>query len=236
MVSTVIKNWDNKTWLSSKDYIKSFNKFLIKQVKLNSKSRILDIGCGRGKILGNLSSKLKLKFKPLGIDIIDHKDRDKRISFKKKSATIFFLKNKEKFDLILIKQTIHLMNIKEIKRLLNLLKKNLNQNGKIFIFTLDTNKNELPTFDLMKKKLTKSLKRDEKIIKIISDLDLVKIKKKFIYKVKISKKNYLNMIKKRYISTLLTMNKKELSKGIEQINSKYTNNLKFKDKLTCIIL
>jgi ubiquinone/menaquinone biosynthesis C-methylase UbiE len=152
LVSTVIKNWDNKTWLSSKDYIKSFNKFLIKQVKLNSKSRILDIGCGRGKILGNLSSKLKLKFKPLGIDIIDHKDRDKRISFKKKSASIFFLKNKEKFDLILIKQTIHLINIKEIKRLLNSLKRNLNQNGKILIFTLDTHKNELPTFDLMKKK------------------------------------------------------------------------------------
>jgi len=236
LVSTAIKNWDNKTWLSSKDYIKSFNKFLIKQVKLNSKSRILDIGCGRGKILGNLSSKLKLKFKPLGIDIIDHKDRDKRISFKKKSATIFFLKNKEKFDLILIKQTIHLMNIKEIKILLNSLKRNLNQNGKILIFTLDTNKNELPTFDLMKKKLTKSFKRDEKIIKIISDLDLVKIKKKFIYKVKISKKNYLDMIKKRYISTLLTMSEKELSKGIEQIHTKYTNNLKFKDKLTCIIL
>ena len=77
MVPTVIKNWDNKTWLSSEDYINSFNKFLIKQVKLNSKSRILDIGCGRGKILGNLSSKLKLKFKPLGIDIIDHKDKDK---------------------------------------------------------------------------------------------------------------------------------------------------------------
>ena len=236
MVSTVIKNWDNKTWLSSKDYIKSFNKFLIKQVKLNSKSRILDIGCGRGKILGNLSSKLKLKQKPLGIDIIDHKDRDKRISFKKKSASIFFLKNKEKFDLILIKQTIHLINIKEIKRLLNSLKRNLNQNGKILIFTLDTNKNELPTFDLMKKKLIKSLKRDKKIIKIISDFDLVKIKKKFIYKVKISKQNYLDMVKKRYISTLLTMSEKELSKGIKEINLKYAKNIMFKDKLTCVIL
>ena len=236
MVSTVIKNWDNKTWLSSKDYIKSFNKFLIKQVKLNSKSRILDIGCGRGKILGNLSSKLRLKFKPLGIDIIDHKDRDKRISFKKKSASIFFLKNKEKFDLILIKQTIHLINIKEIKRLLNSLKRNLNQNGKILIFTLDTNKNELPTFDLMKKKLIKSLKRDKKIMKVISDLNLVKIKKKFIYKVKISKRDYLDMIKKRYISILLTMSEKELSKGIKQINSKYAQNLMFRDKLICIIL
>ena len=236
MASTVIKNWDNKTWLSSNDYIKSFNKFLFKNIKLNPNSEILDIGCGRGKILGNLSSKLKLKQKPLGIDIIDHKDRDKRISFKKTSASTFFLKNKKKFDLILIKQTIHLMNIKEIKRLLNSLKKNLNQNGKIFIFTLDTNKNELPTFKLMKKKLIKSLKRDKKIIKIILDLDLVKIKKKFIFKVKISKQNYLDMIKKRYISTLLTMSEKELYKGIEEINFKYAKNISFKDKLTCVIL
>ena len=39
-----IKNWDNKTWLSSKDYINSFNKFLIKHSNLNSNSKILDIG------------------------------------------------------------------------------------------------------------------------------------------------------------------------------------------------
>ena len=58
MASTVIKNWDNKTWLSSKDYIESFNKFLIKNIKINSNSKILDVGCGRGKILGSLRSKL----------------------------------------------------------------------------------------------------------------------------------------------------------------------------------
>ena len=236
MVSTVIKNWDNKTWLSSKDYIYSFNKFLTKNIKLNSSSKILDVGCGRGKVLGNLSSKLKLKQKPLGIDIIDHKDRDKRISFKKISASTFFLKNKKKFDLILIKQTIHLLNIDEIKKILNLFKKNLNQNGKIFIFTLDTNKNELPTFDLMKKKLIKSLKRDKKILKIISDLNLVKIKKNFIYNVKISKNEYLDMIRKRFISILLTMSKKDLYKGIDQFDLKYGKSLRFKDKLNCIIL
>ena len=55
MASTVIKNWDNKTWLSSQNYIKSFNNFLIKNINLNSNSKILDIGCGRGKILGTLS-------------------------------------------------------------------------------------------------------------------------------------------------------------------------------------
>ena len=47
-----IKNWDNKTWISSTKYIQSFNNFLVKQKKLTKHSKILDIGCGRGKIMG----------------------------------------------------------------------------------------------------------------------------------------------------------------------------------------
>ena len=132
MVSAVIKNWDNNTWLSSDGYIKSFNNFLVKNIKLNSKSKILDIGCGRGKILGSLGSKLRLKKKPLGIDIINHKDKDKRIKFQKVDASDFFLKNKSKFDLILIKQTIHLLNFKEIKKLLILSKKKFKSKWKDF--------------------------------------------------------------------------------------------------------
>ena len=235
MVSTVIKNWDNKTWLSSKEYIESFNKFLIKNIKLNSKSKVLDIGCGRGKILGSLSSKLKLKKKPLGIDIINHKDKDKRIKFKKINASTFFSKNKSKFDLILIKQTIHLLKLREIKKLLVCAKKNLSNNGKVLIFTLDTDKNELPNFRLMKIKLTKSLQRDKKILKLIKKLYSYK-KSKFIYKVKISKKEYLMMIQKRFISTLLPFTKLEIQKGINEINYKYKKDIKFNDKLICVTL
>ena len=146
MASTVIKNWDNKTWLSSKEYIESFNNFLIKNIKINSNSKILDVGCGRGKILGSLRSKLRLKEKPLGIDIVNHKDKDKRINFKKTNVLNLSLKKDQKFDLILIKQTIHLMQVSEIKRLLKILKKSVNPKGKILIFTLDTGKNEIPTF------------------------------------------------------------------------------------------
>jgi len=235
LASTVIKNWDNKTWLSSKDYIKSFNRFLTKKVKLNPKSKILDIGCGRGKILGTLSSKLNLKNKPLGIDIINHKDKDKRILFKQNNIFSFLLKNKKKFDLILIKQTIHLLNLKEINRLLYLSKKNLSQTGKIFIFNLDTDNNEIPTFKLMKTKLFKSLKRDKKIIELITKLYPYK-KSKFIYKVKILREKYLEMIQKRYISTLLPMTKSQIQKGMSEIKYKYKKNIKFKDKLICLIL
>ena len=184
------KIWEknNKTWLSSQSYIQSFNNFLIKNIKINSNSKILDIGCGRGKILGSLSSKLKLKEKPLGIDIVNHKDRDKRINFKRINVLNFSLRKDQKFDLILIKQTIHLMKLSEVKKLLKFLKKSLNPKGKILIFTLDTSKNEIPTFKLMKHKLNKSLKRDKKILKIITKLYPHRIKKKFIFNVKIGKK------------------------------------------------
>ena len=235
MASTVIKNWDNGTWLSSKNYIKSFNKFLIKKVELNSKSKILDIGCGRGKILGSLSSKLSLRDKPTGIDIINHKDKDKRITFKKINAISFLLKNKKKFDLIIIKQTIHLLNFKEIKKLIYLSKENLSENGKILIFSLDPENNEIPVFNLMKSELSKSLKRDKKIFKFITKLYPYK-KSKFIYKVKIIKNRYLKMLENRYISTLLSMSNYQLQKGLKEIKYKYKNNIQFKDKLICLIL
>ena len=183
-----LKNWDNQTWISSKKYIESFNNFILKQIKLNRDSKILDIGCGRGKIVSNLSTKLRLKNKPQGIDIINHKDKDKRIKFRKIDALSFFSKNKNKFDLILIKQTIHLLDLNKIKKLLTLSKKNLSAKGRIFIFTLETDKNQLPTFKLMKKKLIKSLQRDKMILKMITKLYPYRIKKNFIYKVKIIKK------------------------------------------------
>jgi len=236
MESTVIKNWDNQTWLSSPKYINTFNQFLLKNIKLNSNSKILDIGCGRGKILGNLNSKLKLKNKPLGIDIINHKDKDKRFNFKKINASNFFFTNKIKFDLILIKQTIHLLKSNEIKKLLKLSKKGLSSEGKIFIFTLDISKNEIPTFKLMNFKLMNSLKRDKKIINMITKLYPYRIKKKFVFKVKIVKAKYLKMIKKKYISTLLSLSNNEILKGLKEIDLKYKKIIYFNDRLICMIL
>ena len=231
-----LKNWDNKTWLSSSSYIQSFNKFLIKNAKLNRFSKILDIGCGRGKILGHLLNKLKLKTKPLGIDIEKHKDRDKRINFKKIDALTFFKQNNETFDLILIKQTIHLIKKTEIKKLLNFCKIRLNPRGRIIIFILSPYQNQILTFRLMDRMLKASLKKDERMIKFISKLFPERIIKKFNFDVKISKKKYSEMIKKKYISTLLKFSPKEILEGIKEIKFKYKEILKFKDKLKCIII
>ena len=230
-----IKNWDNKTWISSTKYIQSFNNFLLKQKKLSKHSKILDIGCGRGKIMGSLSSKLKLINKPVGLDIESHKDFDKRIIFKKTNAIKYLKNNKKKFDLILIKQTIHLFNLRDIKKILTYSHSSLEVGGIILILTLDTKNNEIPTFSLMKQKLNQSFKRDILIWKYLLQLDIKKNITKFIFKVNIKKNIYLKMIKQRYISTLLKFSSLQISNGINEINLKYKKNILFNDKLKCII-
>jgi len=231
-----LKNWDNKTWLSSQKYINSFNQFVLKQVKLNKNSRILDIGCGRGKILANLSNKLRLINKPIGLDIENHKDKSKKMIFKRIDALSYVAKTKATFDLILIKQTIHLLKKKQAIKLLSLCKNRLNPNGKIIILSLDPKKNEIPTFSLMKKKLAISLSKDEKIFNLILKNESKAIVKKFIYEVRILKIKYLQMIKDRYISTLLNFTDKQIKNGIIEIKNDYGNLLKFKDRLICFII
>ena len=231
-----LKNWDNKTWLSSDEYIYSFNKFILKQIKLNRYSRLLDIGCGRGKIIADLSNKLNLNHKPIGLDIENHKDISKKIIFKNTDALSFISKTKLKFDLILIKQTIHLLKKKEIKILLSICKNKLNVNGKIIILSLDPEKNEIPTFFLMKKKLHKSFKRDKGYFDLIIKNYPKTIIKKFIFNVKISKIKYIQMIKKRYMSTLLSFNEKQIADGLIEIKDKYKREIKFKDRLICLIM
>ena len=73
-----LKNWDNKTWLSSTKYIFSFYKFLKSKVKICNETKILDIGCGRANIISFLQNKYKLKNKAIGIDIIRNKDTKKK--------------------------------------------------------------------------------------------------------------------------------------------------------------
>ena len=228
-----LKNWDNKTWLSSKSYISQFNKFLKRKSNLNKNSKILDIGCGRANIISALQQKYKFRNKPIGIDIVGNKGVKKNIIFKRVEA-LKYLNKQEKYDLILIKQTIHFFSKTNLNRLLNIAKKSLNPKGKILIFSLKTKNNKIPCFKKMRKNLEKSLKRDEALFKIIKK-NLKKISyTNFNFKVNISKQKYVRMIGERYISCLLNMSNKEIKFGISEIKSKYKNQIKFTDTLKCI--
>ncbi len=228
-----LRNWDNKTWLSSKSYVSQFNKFLKTKINFNKNSKILDIGCGRANIISALQKKYKFKNKPIGIDVVENKDVKKNVVFKKIDA-LKYLKKQEKYDLILIKQTIHFFSKSNFNRLLNLARKSLNNKGKILIFSLKTKNNKIPCFKKMRKNLEKSLKREEVLFKIIKK-NLKEISyTSFKFKVNISKQKYVRMIRERYISCLLNMSSKEINLGISEIKSKYENQIKFTDTLKCI--
>ena len=229
-----LKNWDNKTWLSSKSYINSFNSFLLKKKKLNKKSKILDIGCGRGKIFGFLSRKLKLSNKPIGIDPVTHKDVDKSIEFINKDVFEFFKSNHDKYDLIMIKQTLHFFNKIKRKKLIKICKDHLKKNGVLLIFSLITLNNEIPCFSIMKKKLKRGLKRDSIMLRHASKMLKNSQIDKFKFKVSIPKKKYVQMLKERYISCLINLSKVEINKGIREINKTYPNKILFDDVLICI--
>ena len=229
-----LKNWDNKTWLSSKKYILAFHKFLKLNTKINKDSHILDIGCGRAFIISFLHNKYKFNKIPIGIDVIKNMKLKKNIQFIKIDA-LKYLKNSNKlFDIILIKQTIHFFSKNKIKTLLNLAKKKLNKNGQILIFSLKLKNNEIPCFNLMKLNLEKSLNRDKLLlVEIKKNLKSYKINN-FNYKVVVSKKNYIKMIKNRYISCLINISENSLVKGMNEVKFKYSKRIVFKDKLICI--
>ena len=229
-----LKNWDNKTWLSSKAYISSFNLFLSKKKKLNKNSKILDIGCGRGKIFGSLSKKLKLTNKPIGVDPVFHKDVDKSIDFRNEDIFKFFRTNQNKFDLIMIKQSLHFFNNDKRKRLIKICKNYLNKNGVLLILSLNTLNNEIPCFKLMKYKLNKGLKKDTGMLKSICKILKYNKVDKFKFKVSITKNKYVQMLKQRYISCLVSLTKNQINQGIKEIKNFYPKNILFKDILICI--
>ena len=229
-----LKNWDNNTWLSSSAYINSFNTFLLKKKKLNKNSQILDIGCGRGKIFGTLSRKIKLINKPIGIDPVIHNDVDKSIDFRSEDVFKFFKSSQNKFDLIMIKQTLHFFNNDKRSKLIKICKKSLTKNGVLIIFSLITKNNEIPCFKLMKQKLNRGLERDSRMLTTISKILIDCQFDIFKFKVSMTKDKYLKMLQQRYISCLVNLNKNQISNGINEIKKLFNKKINFIDKLICI--
>ena len=207
---------------------------MLNKKKLNKNSQILDIGCGRGKIFGVLSRKLKLINKPIGIDPVVHKDVDRVIDFKNEDVFKFFKSNQIKFDLIMIKQTLHFFNKNKRSRLIKICKNNLKQNGMLIIFSLNTLNNKIPCFKLMKQKLNRGLDRDARMLTTTSKLLINYQIDIFKFKVSMTKDKYIKMLKQRYISCLVNLDKNQINNGIQEIKRLFSKKFNFIDKLISI--
>ena len=125
-----LKNWDNKTWLSSKSYISQFNKFLKTKINFNKNLKILDIGCGGGLISEPMS---RLGADVTGIDASSKNIQVAKLHAKKNNLKINYintvpenLDQQNEFDIILNLEVVeHVENLDlYLSSCFKLLKKN----------------------------------------------------------------------------------------------------------------
>lgn len=225
-------NWDRSSWLSSKEYFAKLSNQLIKSLDLHEEIKILDVGCGRGYLLRSLANKANLINIPFGVEPVKHEGPiPHHIKIINSSINSFLDNNNIKFDVVILKQVLHLLNQNEREYFYYKVKKHLNDNAKI-VFIHMNDQTEIPQFPIMKNRLKKSLNSHQYLSEeLIKNFKLLKIDN-FNFNVNISSKEYLEMIRNKYISVILDLNEEEIEKGIEFIKKHYPNQLSFKDTLT----
>jgi len=134
----------------------------------------------------------------------------------------------------MIKQTLHFFNKDKRSKLIKICKNKLKKNGVLIIFSLNTLNNKIPCFTLMKQKLNRGLERDFRMIKLTCKILKDNKIDKFVFKVSITKNKYIQMLRQRYISCLVNLNKDQINKGIKEIKDIYPNKMIFDDVLICI--
>ncbi len=122
-------------------------KKIIKKFKLNNKSRILDVGCGKAFILYEIK-KILPKIKVIGFDISKHgiknapKEIRKNLFIHKAQSKYPFQKNK--FNLAISTGCFHNLKIDELKKAL----KEIQRVSKQTYIMVESYRNELELFNL----------------------------------------------------------------------------------------
>jgi 2-polyprenyl-3-methyl-5-hydroxy-6-metoxy-1,4-benzoquinol methylase len=225
-------NWDKSSWLSSKEYFEELSSQLIEFLDIREEKKILDVGCGRGHLLESLANKVNFIHKPIGVEPVKHENTiSQRIEIINSSINFFFQNNNSKFDLVILKQVLHLLNSNEREYFYQEIKKYLNNNGQI-VFIHMNNQTEIPQFPLMGNKLKLSIDSHHLLLEELNkNFKLLNIQN-FTYSVKISLDEYLTMITNRYMTVLLDFSEVEIKEGIAFIKQNYSNHLSFNDTLT----
>ena len=231
-MSSPCYNWDRSSWLSSKEYFEELSSQLIEFLDIREEKKILDVGCGRGHLMKSLANKVNFIHKPIGVEPVKHENTiSQRIEIINSSINFFFQNNNSKFDLVILKQVLHLLNSNEREYFYQEIKKYLNNNGQI-VFIHMNNQTEIPQFPLMGNKLKLSIDSHHLLLEELNkNFKLLNIQN-FTYSVKISLDEYLTMITNRYMTVLLDFSEEEIKEGIAFIKQNYSNHLSFNDTLT----
>ncbi len=233
-------NWDNDTWISSDEYVDYTAKFLLDELNIHSASRLLDVGCGRGKICAAVADQAGLSVPMDAVDIsdsiLDAPETD-RVNFHQVDVLKFLNNNREKrYGGVIMKQMFHLLPEEMREEVLIQIKNCLKQGGRAAILAMPTHSN-LPMFQKGAAIFEREVFPLDDVLKLGTQCGFNTRISVFEFKVNIAKSDYFDLLKRRFMSNLRTLSDQDILQGIEELDSIYQNeNLTFIDKLDVVHL
>ncbi|MCB0322849.1 MAG: class I SAM-dependent methyltransferase [Bdellovibrionales bacterium] len=232
-------NWDRDSWISWPEYVEKVASYICSLLELTSDSRILDLGCGRGRITSTIARQLNVATPVEGIDpasIIAHAVDSAQVSFKQIDAlTYLSVVDASSYDAIIFKQTYHCISSDERPALLEHVFRCLKPSGTCLIMIMPY---ELtcPMFRRAEEVFFEEQLSIDSIIVEASRAGLGTAVHQFSYPVSISKRNYLSLIESRFMSHLRLLSDRELREGLAELDRFLkSDTVMFEDRLECLI-
>ena len=210
-------------WGNSADIVEYYSNQIVKYLDLKSTDVFVDLGCGTGiytkKIRGiaqlinpvlcvDISAKMLKKipdnaqFKPILMDAVEFSEQPRQ------------------YDKVLMQGMTH--HILDKGKLIKNLTKRLNPGGKILTTGLPY-RLEYPLFEKVLETYQDLYYKGESSVDLFLELGF-EVKLRYVrYPISVEKYKYLEMVRNRYISTLLSFSEQEIEDGLKEIEAKYRN-------------
>ncbi|MEZ2303214.1 MAG: class I SAM-dependent methyltransferase [Microcoleus sp.] len=235
------KNWDvSSSWVTRNDYIACIVNFLINELSLDSHSHILDIGCARANIISALAKQLYVKNPIEGIDIsdtiIEAPICDGIKLFQKDAISYLETKADNSYDCIILKGVFHcipeylrLTLLEQIYRCLRL--------GKRAVILMMPAEPVVPLFERAKETFRAESLTIEYIQELANKCCFQTEENQLSYDVLMTKEDYFNLLKIRFMSNLRMFSDQEIAEGILELDELYPGHwLEFQDRTQIIKL
>ena len=210
-------------WGDSAKIVNFYSNQIVKYLDLKSTDIFVDLGCGTGIYTKKIRDIAQLINPALCVDI-SAKMLDKIPEGTQFNPILMdaveFSEKPGQYDKVLMQGMTH--HIVDKERLIKNVTKRLNPGGKILTTGLPY-RLEYPLFEKALKTFQDLYYKGESSVDLFLELGF-EVKLKYVrYPISIEKRKYFNMVKNRYISTLLNFSEQEIEDGLKEIEAKYYN-------------
>lgn len=230
------------TYLSySGDFVRSLTRLIVEKLQLGPDDRFVDLGGGTGLYTAAILEQVRLRHRPLLVDPVvamleqvpdDHTIR-KRASGALEWAAEATATPGEAYDKVLMKESIH--HVEARAELLGHLYDCLAPGGAILLVHVPPEL-EYPLFTAALERSLEWHADPVELEGLVKKTGFDVERDTFVYRHRIPRARYVEMVRDRYMSVLSTFSQEEIDAGVAEIEERYREQdlLEFDDCFDCI--